>query len=178
MPRTLNLGQVQSVNLNEIPGRRQITSCWHLTVNSNKQVRPDDPAYNEKIRGALRDAIQAPLDVENRGKVFVLAHPDYPDDFWTPDIAGFPDHVFDIKFEFVHEVGNKYNQIHVHGLLTIIHESRVKIEVSEMRNIINNVCAEETDGEVTRPYIHLRFLSNSVETAKRYISKGIPKRRN
>lgn len=169
------MGSVQSISLrgqSSSGQRRRITSCWHLTINSNFRERYGDSAFNDMIRNALNEAIQAPLTVENRGSVFYF---DHGNDYWTPNIEGFPEHVYNIRLEYADEVGSRQNKLHVHGIICVEHDSRVKINVRKLREIINNVMATETGGLVTKPYIYLRFLSNSVEIAKRYISKEIPK---
>jgi len=172
--RRFNLGAATSSHLNTNPTERRVkTSCWHVTINSNK-VKGADGQFNRMIENALVDAIQAPLAVENRGKVFYFDHEYFPNDNWTPNIEGFPPHVFSMNIEFANETGPQEERMHIHGIICVKHDSNVKININELRSVINQTMSEETGGIVTNPYIYLRFLSNSVEIAKRYIAKNIP----
>lgn len=126
------------------------------------------------ISDALKNSVEEIISVDNRGKVFILNSKKFPDDYWESNINGFPDHVFSVRIEYADEVGKKKNRMHIHCIICIEHESSVKIDVKEMRNIINKTMSEDTGGLVTHPYIYIRFMSNNLDNAKRYLSKDIP----
>ena len=155
MPPKLRIKEIKTKQ-----ATKEKTSNFFVTINTNQRVQTPSEAI--KIRDALRKTVhQFAVEKKMKRMTEILI----PGDDWDKN-------VLDLSAEFGVEVGHhKFGRrVHVHVQITILHTTKLRLNLPEVRHLMNSKFAKEF-GEDIKLYINVKAFGEMKTNVRNYIAK-------